>query len=143
VTGGSQGGALSIVTAALDPRVKALAASYPALADMAGYMEGRAGGWPHLFRPSAPHRTKEKLETAAYYDVVNFARRLKAPGIYTWGYNDQTCPPTSMYAAYNVIRAPKRLVLALETGHGRVPEQADKLNAWLETFLRTGQAPAE
>jgi cephalosporin-C deacetylase-like acetyl esterase len=143
VTGGSQGGALSIVTAALDPRVKALAASYPALSDMAGYMEGRAGGWPHLFRPSTPHRTKEKLETAAYYDVVNFARRLKAPGIYTWGYNDQTCPPTSMYAAYNVIRAPKRLVLALETGHGRVPEQADQLNRWLETFLRTGQAPAE
>jgi cephalosporin-C deacetylase len=145
VTGGSQGGALSIVTAALDPRVKALAASYPALSDMAGYTEGRAGGWPHVFRAAGPgsQRTKEKLETAAYYDVVNFARRVKAAGIYTWGYNDQTCPPTSMYAAYNVIRAPKQLVLALETGHGRVPEQADILNRWLEGFLRTGQPASE
>ena len=48
-----------------------------------------------------------------------------------------------MYAAYNVIRAPKQLVLALETGHGRVPEQADILNRWLEGFLRTGQPPSE
>lgn len=145
VTGGSQGGALSIVTAGFDPRVKALAASYPALADMAGYTEGRAGGWPHVFRASGANsqRTKEKLETAAYYDVVNFARRVKVPGIYTWGYNDQTCPPTSMYAAYNVIPGPKQLVLALETGHGRVPEQSDRLNRWLENFIRTGQPLAQ
>jgi cephalosporin-C deacetylase-like acetyl esterase len=145
VTGGSQGGALSIVTAGFDPRVKALAASYPALADLAGYTEGRAGGWPHMFRAAGAnsHRTKEKLETAAYYDVVNFARRVKVPGIYTWGYNDQTCPPTSMYAAYNVIPGPKQLVLALETGHGRVPEQSDRLNRWLENFIRTGQPLAQ
>ncbi len=141
VTGGSQGGALSIVTAGLDPRVKALAASYPALSDMAGYTEGRAGGWPHVFRAAGEgsHRTPEKLAAAAYYDVVNFARRLKAPGMYSWGYNDQTCPPTSMYAAYNVIRAPKQLVLALETGHGRVPEQTDVINGWLQEFIKTGQ----
>ena len=50
VTGGSQGGALSIVTAGLDPRVKLLAAYYPALSDVTGYLNGRAGGWPHMFR---------------------------------------------------------------------------------------------
>jgi cephalosporin-C deacetylase len=144
VTGGSQGGALSIVTAGFDPRVKALAAYYPALSDMAGYVEGRAGGWPHVFRASGEgsNRTKEKLETASYYDVVNFARRVKAPGIYSWGYNDETCPPTSMYAAYNVIRAPKQLVLALETGHGRVPEQTETVNRWLEQFIKTGPPTA-
>jgi len=143
VTGGSQGGALSIITAGLDPRVKALAASYPALSDMAGYTADRAGGWPHVFRAAGEgsHRTPEKLATAAYYDVVNFARRVKAAGLYTWGYNDQTCPPTSMYAAYNVIGAPKRLVLALETGHNRVPEQTDTVNRWLEQYVTTGQAP--
>ena len=43
VTGGSQGGALSIITAGLDPRVKLLAAYYPALADVTGYLNGRAG----------------------------------------------------------------------------------------------------
>ena len=46
VTGGSQGGALSITTAALNPKVKCLAAFYPALADMTGYLYGRGGGWP-------------------------------------------------------------------------------------------------
>lgn len=145
VTGGSQGGALSIVTAGLDPRVKGLAASYPALSDMAGYTEGRAGGWPHVFRAAGDgsHRTPAKLATAAYYDVVNFARRLNAPGMYTWGYNDQTCPPTSMYAAYSVIRAPKQLVLALQTGHGRVPEQTDAINRWLEEYIKTGQPPVQ
>ena len=51
----------------------------------------------------------------------------------------ETCPPTSMYAAYNVIRAPKQLVLALETGHGRVPEQTDVINGWLQEFIKTGQ----
>ncbi|MEJ1238234.1 acetylxylan esterase [Chryseolinea sp. T2] len=138
VTGGSQGGALSIVTAALDPRVKFLAAFYPALSDVTGYLNGRAGGWPHLFNKDnvAVHNIKEKLETVPYYDVVNFARTLKVPGLYSWGFNDETCPPTSMYAAYNVITAPKELMLALETGHWTYPEQRDKFNAWLEKKLK-------
>jgi len=49
VTGGSQGGALSIVTAALDKRVQFLAALYPAISDVTGYLQNRAGGWPHYF----------------------------------------------------------------------------------------------
>lgn len=137
VTGGSQGGALSIVTAALDPRVKYLAAFYPALSDVTGYLHGRAGGWPHLFSKNnlAFHNTKEKLATVPYYDVVNFARVVKVPGLYSWGFNDETCPPTSMYAAYNVISAPKELSLALETGHWTYPEQREMFNKWLEEKL--------
>ena len=133
VTGGSQGGALSIITAALDPRVKFLAAYYPALSDVTGYLKGRAGGWPHYFDKNnlAFNNKKEKIETTGYYDVVNFARLLKVPGIYTWGFNDEVCPPTSMYAAYNVITAPKSLYLALETGHWTFPEQNEKINNWL------------
>lgn len=50
VTGGSQGGALSIITAALDSRIDYLAAFYPALSDLTGYLHGRAGGWPHMFK---------------------------------------------------------------------------------------------
>lgn len=92
-------------------------------------------------KDTGSNRTKEKIETSKYYDVVNFARRLKVPGIYSWGYNDETCPPTSMYSAYNVISAPKKLVLALETGHGQVKEQVDILNAWMEQFLKTGRIP--
>ena len=139
VIGGSQGGGLALVTAALDPRVKGLAVSYPAISDMAGYTANRAGGWPHAFKDEK-NRTKEKLETASYYDAVNFARRVKVPGIYSWGFNDEVVPPTSSYAAYNVITAPKTLMIGLEMGHANSPEQGDKLNTWLEGLLKEGKA---
>jgi cephalosporin-C deacetylase len=133
VTGGSQGGALSVVTAGLDSRVKCLAAYYPALSDLTGELHGRAGGWPHYFEGNnfAFNNKKDKIATCGYYDVVNFAKQLKVPSIFSWGYNDETCPPTSMYAAYNVISSPKELFLALETGHWTFPEQTEKLNNWL------------
>lgn len=133
VTGGSQGGALSIVTAGLDSRIKYLAAFYPALCDVTGYLYGRAGGWPHMFNDAnkAFNAKKDKIETSKYYDVVNFARMVKAPGYYSWGYNDVTCPPTSMYSAYNVIQAPKNLVIFEETGHWTYPEETEKLRNWL------------
>ncbi len=138
VTGGSQGGALSIITASLDNRVKYLGAFYPALSDITGYLKGRAGGWPHYFDKwnRTVNEKKEKIETIGYYDVVNFARRLKVPGMYSWGFNDETCPPTSMYAAYNVITAPKELFLALDTGHWTYPEQNEKMNNWLFEKLK-------
>jgi cephalosporin-C deacetylase len=134
VAGGSQGGALAIVTAALDRRVTRLAAFFPALSDVTGYLNQRAGGWPHMFRaaegPTA-HRDDAKIKTTQYYDVVNFARRVTAPGLYSWGFNDETCPPTSMYSAYNVITAPKRLILAYDTGHRTTQEQVDDVNDWI------------
>jgi len=138
VTGGSQGGALSIVTAALDKRVKWLAALYPALSDLTGYLSGRAGGWPHYFDRNNREAFyfPEVVQTLAYYDVVHFARRLAVPGFYSWGFNDETCPPTSMYAAYNVISAPKELYLMQETGHWTYPEQGDRVGAWLMTRLK-------
>jgi cephalosporin-C deacetylase len=137
VQGGSQGGALSIITAALDSRVRFLAAFYPALSDVTGYLNGRAGGWPHIFDANnLPYNDlKEKTETVKYYDVVNFARLVKIPGFYSWGFNDETCPPTSMYAAYNVIEAPKELYLALETGHWTYPEQREKFQNWMAKRL--------
>ncbi len=133
VTGGSQGGALSIVTASLDKRVKFLAPFVPAMCDMTGYLHNRAGGWPHLFDKNNAryNNRKEKVETIRYYDVVNFARQLKVPGHYSWGYNDNVCPPTSMYSAYNVITAPKELHLAVETAHWMYPEQVERSQKWL------------
>ncbi|MCC8133466.1 MAG: acetylxylan esterase [Tannerellaceae bacterium] len=134
VTGGSQGGALSIVTAGLDSRIKFLAAFYPAMCDYAGYLNNRAGGWPHYFlhRKPAPN----EVETLAYFDVVNFARRVQVPGWYCWGYNDVVCPPTSMYAAYNVIPGEKELELFLETGHWTFPEQHIAQRAFIEKILK-------
>jgi len=129
VTGGSQGGALTIVTAGLDKRIKCAAALYPALCDHTGYLNKRAGGWPHYFKNAEPK--PGEVETLQYFDVVNFARRITVPGFYTWGYNDLTCPPTSMYSAYNVINAPKELHIFQETGHWTFPEQYEILNGWL------------
>lgn len=129
VTGGSQGGALTIVTAGLDKRIKYAAAIYPAMCDHTGYLNKRAGGWPHYFRNSEPK--PGEVETLGYYDVVNFARRITVPGFYTWGYNDITCPPTSMYSAFNVITAPKELHIFQETGHWTFPEQNEMLSNWL------------
>ncbi len=134
VTGGSQGGALTIITAGLDSRIKFAAGYYPAMCDHTGYLNKRAGGWPHYFRNTEPK--PGEVETLAYYDVVNFARRVKAPGYYTWGFNDITCPPTSMYSAYNVITAPKELHLYQETGHWQYPEQTEAVNSWLIKKLK-------
>ena len=70
VQGGSQGGALALVTAGLDQRVTACVANHPALSDMAGYKAGRAGGYPHFFRNTVDMDTPEKIRTMAYYDEV-------------------------------------------------------------------------
>lgn len=137
VMGGSQGGQLSIVTAALDARVTALAADYPAYSDVTGYLHGRAGGWPGLFKPGADGvplklaANHPQLVTTGYYDAVNFARRLKVPGHYSWGYNDETCPPTSMFALYSVITAPKQLRIAPQQGHAAIPSQTQPAQAWV------------
>lgn len=108
--GGSQGGALSIITAALDPRVTACVANHPAMSDMAGFKASRADGWPH-FSTMNGMDTPEKIRTMAYYDVVNFARRLKVPCYMTWGFNDNVCPPTTSYAVYNVMTCPKEALI--------------------------------
>ncbi|MDE6396506.1 MAG: acetylxylan esterase, partial [Muribaculaceae bacterium] len=79
--GGSQGGYLSIAVAALNPDVKYLVANYPAMSDLAGYANGRAGGWPHIFKITA-NRTPELLKNLSYYDTVNFSRIIKVPGYY-------------------------------------------------------------
>ncbi len=134
VTGGSQGGALSIIAAGLDNRIDYLAAFYPALSDLTGYLNERAGGWPHMFRNAFTNKS-EKVETSKYYDVVNFARFVKVPGWYSWGYNDNVCPPTSMHAAYNVIPGKKELHVFQETQHWTFPEQNEQKNEWLYKVL--------
>lgn len=138
VWGGSQGGALAIVTAGLDKRITNLVAIYPALSDLTGYLHNRAGGWPHMFNKQNAKimATDTKIKNSAYYDVVNFARQIKVPGFYTWGYNDETCPPTSYYAAYNLINAPKDLYLVPETGHWTFTEQQNKISDWINKQVK-------
>jgi cephalosporin-C deacetylase-like acetyl esterase len=130
VTGSSQGGALSVMTAALDSRVTFLAAVHPALCDHEAYFKKRAAGWPHYFYYYGKPDAKE-LEVTRYYDTANFARCLTAPGWFSWGYNDEVCPPTSMFAVYNVVSSPKEFHPYLQTGHYWYQEQWDEWESWL------------
>lgn len=132
VQGGSQGGGLAIVAGALDERVKGIVAIHPAMSDHMAYLAGKTAGWPHMFADTTGMKAlPEKFETIRYYDVVNFARLVRVPGFYTWGYNDNTVPPTSAYAAYNLITAPKELFIAPETQHFTNRAQDDRVRAWI------------
>jgi len=136
VQGGSQGGALSLITAALDPRVTACVANHPALSDMAGYAEqGRTGGYPHLHRENQM-LTPEKIHTLQYYDVVNFARRIQCPVYLTWGYNDNTCPPTTSYIVWNLITAPKKSLITPINEHWTTPETNYGQMLWIKDQLK-------
>jgi len=119
VQGGSQGGALSVVTGALDKRVKGVIAVFPALCDLTGVLHDRASGWPAIFSDTNELASLRELkaQNTQYYDVVNFARRLTTPAFFSFGYNDMVCPPTSMFSAYNVVTAPKTIMLVPETAH--------------------------
>ena len=139
VMGSSQGGTLTLVTAGLDKRVTAAAPVHPAMCDMTGYLSGRAGGWPHYLAdttkwPKPSH--KDIVETITYYDAVNFARQITAPVMFSFGYNDTTCPPTSVYAAYNSIKSPKETFLAVESSHWVFPEQQEKQREWMMRQLK-------
>lgn len=140
--GGSQGGTLSIVTSRLDPRIKATVAYFPAMCDHEGYINGRAGGWPHMFKRES-NRKPEYIATARYYDVSNFARGLQAPVYYLYGYNDLTCAPTTTCATYNVIPAPKQVIIGENIGHWTYPEQMEALWSWIiEELTSTSSSSA-
>jgi cephalosporin-C deacetylase-like acetyl esterase len=130
--GGSQGGFLAIVTAGLDPRVTCCLVSFPAYCDVTGYARGRAGGWPKMmFDDMSDPLREKKIATTACFDAVNFAKRIKVPGHYGWGYNDETCPPDSTFSAYNVITAPKELSIFKEMGHPRVAALTEVERVWV------------
>jgi cephalosporin-C deacetylase-like acetyl esterase len=95
-----------------------------------------------MFEPgSAQLGNSAKLETTAYYDVVNFAKRIAVPGHYAWGYNDETCPPTSIYAAYNQITAPKTLTLDVAAGHKTTPAQNTAIEEWIIKTAKADSLP--
>ena len=141
VTGGSQGGALTIVTAALNEKTTMCAPFYPALCDLTGFLHRRAGGWPKFFsgfyndgKTDIPN--EQAVETLQYFDVVNFARLLKVPTFMSWGYNDDTCSPTSVWAAWNEIQAPKEKDITPSSGHWRFPSSQEICMKWIKRNMK-------
>lgn len=134
--GGSQGGALSMVAAGIDSRVTHCVVNHPALSDMAGYSEkGRTGGYPH-FNRTPGMMTPEKIKTMAYYDVVNFARHISCPTLMTWGYNDNTCPPTTSYAVWNTLTCEKEALLTPINEHWTSDETERGHMEWIKKHLK-------
>ena len=141
VTGGSQGGALTLVTAALNDKVTMCAPFYPALCDLLGFHHNRAGGWPKFFSKfygdgdlGVPD--DKAAETLRYLDVVNFARSVKVPVFMSWGYSDDTCSPTSVWAAWNEISASKVKDVTPTSGHWRFASSQEKCAAWMLGLLK-------
>lgn len=136
VQGGSQGGALAIIAAGLDSRVTQCVANHPALSDMAGYAaKGGTGGYPHFCRQPQILSNKDCLNTLAYFDVVNFARYVKAPTYLTWGYNDVTCPPTTSYAVWNTLKCTKESLLTPINEHWTTTETNRGQMEWIKAHL--------
>ena len=117
VQGGSQGGALALITAGLDKA-------------------GRAGGYPHLFKNTVDMDTPAKMKTLAYYDVVNFAKQITVPVYMTWGFNDNTCPPTTSYIVYNVLNCPKEALITPVNEHWTSEDKEYGHLLWIKKHLK-------
>lgn len=118
VIGSSQGGGQAIVAGGLDPRVTMIAAGVPAICDHSGRVIGRINGWPKLVPQDEDGKPDPQvLEASRYVDAVNFASRCRAEAIMSVGFIDGTCPPSSCYAAYNMLLGEKQVINEPHMGH--------------------------
>lgn len=123
VHGSSQGGFQALAAAGLDERVTFICAGVPAGCDHTGSQVNRVNGWPKIV-PNGPDGKPDPaaLQAARYFDCVNFATRAKCKGAaVTVGFIDTTCPPTSVYAAYNALAVPKTIHFDTLAGHTNTP----------------------
>ncbi|HLA43989.1 MAG TPA: acetylxylan esterase [Aggregatilineales bacterium] len=104
VTGGSQGGGVSIAAAGLDSTIAVCMPDVPFLchyqravkkADRAPYTEIVA------YLATHRHQVTRVFETLAYFDGMNLAARARARGLFSVALMDDICPASTVYAAYN------------------------------------------
>ncbi len=134
--GGSQGGALALVCAALEPRIKKVAVQYPFLSDYCRVWEAENardayGELEEYFRRFDPmHQNQDQFfYKLGYIDIQNLAPRVKAETLWAVGYRDRICPPSTQFAAYNKLRCPKKLHHYPDFGHEGLP-------GWTDTVLQ-------
>lgn len=137
-TGGSQGGALTLACAALEPRIRKLAAVFPFLCDYKrvwemdlakdAYQELRT-----FFRYHDPlHEREEEMFTKlGYIDLQFLAERIRGEVLMLVGLMDTVCPPSTQFAAYNKMTAKKQLVIYPDYGHEHLPAANDKVMQFL------------
>ncbi|OGS45164.1 MAG: acetylesterase [Elusimicrobia bacterium RIFOXYD2_FULL_34_15] len=134
VIGGSQGGGLSLVCSALEPRISRIAPNYPFLCDYKGVWEANLtktayAEFHDFFRKFDPlHEREDEIFTKlGYIDVQHFCNRIKGEVFMGIGLMDTDCPPFSQFAAYNKIKSKKSLKIYPDFGHEDFPEHNDKV----------------
>lgn len=111
--GGSQGGQQSLALAGLrSEKITAVLVCVPAGADTNGDLHGRKSGFPNW-----PSDNPEAMETAVYFDPVNFASRIKAPVMAGMGFIDTVSPPAGIWTALNQILGGTEPLPMIESEH--------------------------
>lgn len=113
LTGSSMGGQQSIALAGLRPdKVTAVAVCVPAGADSNGDPHGRKAGYPYW-----PSDNPDSMKTALYFDIVNFASRIKAPVMAGFGFIDTVSPPAGVWTMLNQIPGLKEPIPVIDSEH--------------------------
>ncbi|PMQ02169.1 MAG: acetylxylan esterase [Dictyoglomus sp. NZ13-RE01] len=128
VTGGSQGGGISIAVAGLSEDVKLLMPDVPFLCHYRRAIS-ITNDYPYyeIVQYLKAHRDKESIvfKTLSYFDGVNFAKRSKAKALFSVALMDTVCPPSTVFAAYNYFPGEKEIRVYPFNGHeGGGPFQA-------------------
>lgn len=137
VMGTSMGGQQSLCVAGLNSKVTHVIVNEPAGCDSNGPLHGRASGYPNW-----PSDNPRVIETALYFDVVNFASRIKATSLVAMGFTDTVAPPVGIWTAFNQIKGPKEAVQMIDSAHNNqaTPAQQRPYTSrsahWLNTLLR-------
>lgn len=131
--GGSQGGALAIACAALEPRIKRVAPVYPFLSDYLRVWEmdldqHAYGELRGFFRNHDPQHLRkiEVFTKLGYIDIQFLAERIQGDVMMAVGLMDNICPPSTQFAAFNKIKASKTLDIYPDFGHEHLPGFTDK-----------------
>lgn len=137
-TGYSQGGALSLVCASLEPRIFRVAPVYPFLCDFRrvwemdlakdAYQDLR--DYFRIFDPTH-QRESEVFDTLGYIDVQHLVERIQGEVLLTTCLMDPVCPPSTQFAAYNKIRSGKKMIVYPDYGHEALPGCNDTIFRFL------------
>ncbi|MFC6323952.1 acetylxylan esterase [Companilactobacillus baiquanensis] len=137
--GASQGGALSLVAAALNKKISLTVVIYPFLSDFKRILELGDQNEPYnelfrYFKFSDPFHTTEKeiLNTLSYIDVKNMAHRIQNPVKLITGLDDNICFPSTQFAMFNRLTCDKEMFTLPEYGHEEMNVHVnDKVMNWL------------
>jgi cephalosporin-C deacetylase-like acetyl esterase len=137
LTGTSMGGQQSLCVAGLHPQVTHVLVLEPAGCDANGSLHGRAAGYPY-WKPGDPR----VMNTALYFDPVNFTSRIKATCLVAMGFVDDVAPPVGVWIAFNQIPGPKEAVPLIDSPHNNHATAAelqpyvDRSTAWFAALAR-------